>query len=73
MALTFETEHEITIGMQIWQRRRKSERKEPEPDFPLCHLSSRFTDLRMPDILWLSSHPPSPRVCHSFKLKLIAS
>ena len=33
MVLTFETEHEVTIGMQIWLRQRKSARKEPEPDF----------------------------------------
>lgn len=33
-----------------------------EPDFPLCHLSSRLRDLRMPDILWLFSHPPTPRM-----------
>ena len=63
MVLTFETEgDEVTIGMQIWLRQRTSARKELNPTFRLCHLSSRLIDLRMPDILWLSSHPPTPRM-----------
>lgn len=71
MVLTFETENEVTKGMQIWLRQRKSARKEPEPDFPLCHLSSRLTDLRMPK--FYGSHLTLPlRVC-DFKLKPIAS
>jgi len=72
MVLTFETERdEVTIGMQIWLRQRKSARKELNPTFrsAICQVGLQICACLK---VYGSHLTLPPRVC-DFKLKLIAS